>query len=118
MKSLKGLVMDGVDGVFCEYWPGLEPLPLSCYAIGSAVLTVNRPERGEKLGVYPMLGEKEAWKAANLLGEGYDFIIITQSTKSVISRGDTAFLKAWNKIPLCKFGDVNADSNDLIEVVA
>ena len=65
-----------------------------------------------------MLGEKQAWKAANLLGEGYDCIIKTRSTRTVIGHGDTAFLEDWDKIPLRAFGDVNSDSGDLIKRVA
>lgn len=74
------------------YWPGLEPLPLDCYCIGSAVLTVYRQGSPRELaGVYPMLGESEAWRAAELLGPGYDVSI---ATRSAISCRDTPLTAA------------------------
>ena len=92
--------MKRVEPAFSEYWSGLEPLPLSCYGIASAILKVIKLEPRETIGIYRMFGEKEAWKAVDLLGEGYDFTITTRSTWTFIGHADPAFLAAWNKIPL------------------
>ena len=93
-------LMRCVERTSSEYWLGLDPLPLFCYGIGSAILTVVTLEARETVGVYPMLSESEAWKAAELLGEGYDFSVTTRSTWSFRGHADAAFLESWNKLPL------------------
>ena len=90
--------MKRAERAFSEYWLGLEPLPMSCYGIGSTILKVIKLEPRETIGIYCMFGEREAWKAADLLGEGYDFSITTQSTWTFIAQGSAASLEAFNRL--------------------
>lgn len=67
---------------FSIYWPGLEPLPMECYSIGSAELIVFTRNPRREFGRYPMQGEREAWRAADLLGREFDVMIVTRSSWS------------------------------------
>src|SRR4051812_18122451 len=76
--------------------PALEPLPMECYPMGAELIIFARGPRRE-VGRYMLLGEREALRAADLLGAEFDVMILTRSSwsaRDTLSAEDALALRA------------------------